>query len=87
MKLKYTTTGYVEGRRVVENAFGILAQRWHIYQHQIYLGPDMAGVVVKAIVVIHSTLTVPGDTILNEVVEQCVSIFDDAFEDLANVDN
>ena len=37
-----------KGRRVVENAFGILAQKWHIYQHQIYLGPDMAKVAVKA---------------------------------------
>ena len=32
-------------------------------------------------------LVVPGDAILNEVVEQCASIFDDAFEDLANVGN
>ena len=47
----------------------------------------MAEVVLKATVVIHNILTVPGDAILNEVVEQCVFIFDDAFEDLANVGN
>ena len=47
----------------------------------------MAEVVVKATVVIHNILTVPGDGILNEVVEQCISIFDDAFEDLPNVGN
>ena len=47
----------------------------------------MAEFVVKATVVIHNILTVPGDAILNEVVGQCVSIFDDAFEDLANVGN
>ena len=35
------------GRRLVENAFGILAQRCHIYQFQIYVGPDMAEVVVS----------------------------------------
>ena len=55
--------------------FGILAQRWDIYQCQIYLGPDMAEVVVKATVVLHNILTVPGDAILNEVVEQCCTNF------------
>ena len=75
------------GRRVVKNAFCILAQRWHIYQCQIYLGPDMAEVVVKATVVLHNILTVLGVAILNEVVEQCVPIFDHAFEDLAYVGN
>ena len=73
------------GGRVIENAFGLLAQSWHIYQHQIYLGPDMAEVVVKA--VLHNILTIPGDAILSEFVEQCVSIFDDTFEDLADVGN
>ena len=67
------------------SAFGILAQRLHICHHQIYQGPDMAEIVIKATVVLHNILTVPDDTILNEVVEQCVSIFDDGFEDLDNV--
>ena len=47
----------------------------------------MAEVVAKATVDIHNIFTVPGDAILNGVVEQCVSILDDAFEDLANVGN
>ena len=47
----------------------------------------MAEVVVKATVVLHNIFTVPDDAVLNEVVEQCVSIFNDAFEDLANVGN
>ena len=47
----------------------------------------MGEVVVKATVVLHNILTVPGDAILNEVVEQHVSIFNDVFEDLANVGN
>ena len=47
----------------------------------------MAEVFVKATVVLHNILTVAGDAILNEVVEQCVPIFDHAFEDLANVGN
>ena len=45
----------------------------------------MAEVVVKATVVLHNILTVPGDAILNEVTEQFVSIFDHGFEDLATV--
>ena len=41
----------------------------------------MAEVDVKATFVLHNILTVPGDAVLNEVVEQHVSIFDDAFEE------
>ena len=47
----------------------------------------MAEVVVKATVVLYNILTVTGDAIFNEVAEQCVPIFDHAFEDLANVGN
>ena len=47
----------------------------------------MPEVVIKATVVLHNILTVAGDAILNEVVGQCVSIFDDALEDLADVAN
>ena len=47
----------------------------------------MAEVVVKAMVVLHNILTVPGGAILNEVAELCVPTFDHAFEDLANVGN
>ena len=47
----------------------------------------MAEGVVKATFVLHNILTVTGDAILNEVVEQYVSIFNDAFEDLSNVGN
>ena len=43
--------------------------------------------VVKATVVLHNILTVPGNDVLNEVVEQCVFTFDNAFQDLANVGN
>ena len=47
----------------------------------------MAEVVIKATVVLCNKLTVPGGAILNEVVKQCVTIFDDAFENLAHGGN
>ena len=39
-------------RRVVENAFGILANCWRIYHHHIYLNPNNTTTVVKATIVL-----------------------------------
>ena len=33
-------------RRVVENAFGILANHWRLYHHCLYLNPDNVTTVV-----------------------------------------
>ena len=43
-------------RNVVENAFGILSQRWRIYQRRICLGVKNVERVVKATVVLHNYL-------------------------------
>ena len=74
-------------RRVVENAFGILANRWRFYHCHIYLNPDNLTSVVKATVVIHNILTLPNDKVCTDVVDNRAEIHDDAFQDLAKQGN
>ena len=71
-------------RKVVEIAFGILANRWRIFHRRINLNPDNVTTMVKAAVVLHNILTVPTDKVCTEVIDRA-KIFDEAFQDLVNV--
>lgn len=44
-------------RRIVENAFGILAQRWRIYFRPLPLGPNSVNIVVLTTLLLHNYLT------------------------------
>ena len=44
-------------RRIVENAFGILAQRWRLFNRRIGLNAKNTEVIVKACIVLHNYLT------------------------------
>lgn len=44
-------------RRIVENAFGILAERWRIYMRPIELAPTKVNVIVMATILLHNFLT------------------------------
>ena len=46
-------------RRIVENAFAILAQRWRIYGRRLNVQPDNVDKLVKATCVLHNFLTEP----------------------------
>ena len=72
-------------RKVVEIAFGILANQWRIFHRHISLNPNNVTTVVKATVLLHNMLTVPADKVCTEVTDNRAKIFDDAFQDLANV--
>ena len=57
-------------RRVSENAFGILTQRWRIFNGPIYMSPDNIEMIVKASLVLHNYLQSFSSTIIeNEIVE------------------
>ena len=72
-------------RKVVEIAFGILANWWRIFHRRIYLNPNNVPTVVKATVLLHNILTVPADIVCTEVINNRAEIPHDTFQDLANV--
>ena len=74
-------------RRVVGNAFGILANCWRIYHCCIYLNPDNVISVVKVTVVLQNILTLPNDEVHTNIIDNRVEIFDDAFRDLTKQGN
>ena len=44
-------------RRIVENAFGILVQRWRVFDRRMYLSTPNATLVIQAATVLHNYLT------------------------------
>ena len=56
-------------RRIVENAFGILANRWRIFHGKIYASPEKVDKIVQATCVLHNYLTTPDDQVTRQVVE------------------
>ena len=46
-------------RRVIENAFGILAVRWQVFYRMLNCDLDLAQLVVQAAVVLHNLLQTP----------------------------
>jgi hypothetical protein len=50
-------------RRISENAFGILANRWGLYHHKIPLQPENVDAVVKATCVLHNMLQKRGTNV------------------------
>ena len=44
------------GRRVVENAFGILANRWQVLLTTMQQGPDVVRVIVEACILLHNIM-------------------------------
>ena len=57
-------------RRCVENAFGILTQRWELYKKPIALSPDKVDACVRATVALHNWLTKPNDAITAAVLQE-----------------
>ena len=56
-------------RRCVENAFGILTQRWGIYDRRITLSPEKVDSCVRATVVLHNYLSKTNDAITARVLQ------------------
>ena len=44
-------------RRIIENAFGILVQRWRVFDSRMYLSDTNAIKIIKAATVLHNFLT------------------------------
>eukprot|EP00745_Piridium_sociabile_P020718 TRINITY_DN31992_c0_g1_i2.p1 TRINITY_DN31992_c0_g1~~TRINITY_DN31992_c0_g1_i2.p1 ORF type:complete len:231 (-),score=39.29 TRINITY_DN31992_c0_g1_i2:418-1110(-) len=73
-------------RRIVENAFGVLAARWRIFHAKMAVAPQLANDIVKATIVLHNLLqrqTTPAEVtaLLHEVEDIDVA----ALQDLENV--
>ena len=50
-------------RRIVENAFGILTQRWRVYTGRLQVGPETADSVVRATCILHNYIQSTSKTV------------------------
>ena len=57
------------GRRVVENAFGILAQRWQVLLTTMMQGPDIVSVVTESCICLHNLMRIRYPTLQNALLD------------------
>ena len=57
-------------RRIVENAFGMMSQRFRIFFRRINLNPENAQIIVQATTVLHNFLTVPDNDVMQREMAQ-----------------
>jgi hypothetical protein len=65
-------------RRVVENAFGILAGRFRFLSRPVHMLPEKVDILVKAAVALHNLLTKPSDEIVRRVLNQDITLDHDS---------
>lgn len=56
---------HCRARRIVENAFGILSQKWRVFNTKIAVQPDTMVLFVQASVVLHNMLQKQNNTALS----------------------
>ena len=80
-KQKIYTYRLSRARRIVENAFGILAARWRIYHSKIAVKPQTVNEIVKASCVLHNMLQAPS------ILEEAATTDAGALQSIAGVGN
>lgn len=75
-------------RRIVENAFGILAARWRVYHTKLNVRPEWVNEIIKATCVLHNFLqsqSTPAQ--VTNLLQEAEDITAEGFEDLAGSGN
>ena len=72
-------------RRVIENTFGILSNRWRIFKRPIIAHPEKAVAVTKAACCLHNFLQIKNKTLLPEHQYYCLPGFVDQEDRIGNI--